>query len=142
VTFSIANAQAVQACDAIVDACDLGTTNPSATLVIYSGTPPATVDTSLSGNTVLAQLAMSNPAFGNAVDAAPNATATANTISDDTSADATGTASFFRILDRNNTPRIQGAAGVSGAELILNSVSFEAGALVEVVSLTVTMPEA
>lgn len=143
-TLSIANAQAIEVCDAVVDSCDLGTTNPQATLVIYSGTPPANVDASLSGNTVLAQLAMSNPAFGGAVDITPGARATANAISDDTDADATGTATFYRILDRDNTPRIQGACGTtgSGAELELNSVNLQAGAAVEVSSLTVTMPEA
>lgn len=140
-TLSVANAQAIQMCDAAVDACDLGSSNPQATLIIYSGTPPSLVDTGLSGNTVLAQLAMSNPAFGAAADIAPGARATASAISDDTSADATGTATFFRILDRNNTPRIQGSVGTSGAELNLNSVAIQSGALVQVTSLTVTMPE-
>lgn len=142
-TLSIDNASAIAACDAIVDNCDNGTTNAQATLVIYSGTPPANVDTPLSGNTVLAQLSMSNPAFGGAVDAAPGATATAGAITDDTSADATGTATFFRILDRDNVPRIQGTAGDVGTEeLVLNSASIQAGAAVVVSSLTVTMPEA
>lgn len=143
-TLSIANAQAIEMCDAAVDSCDLGSGNPQATLVIYSGTPPTNVDTALSGNTVLAQLDMSNPAFGGAVDIAPGARATANAISDDTDADATGTATFYRILDRDSTPRLQGACGTtgSGAELELNSVNLQAGAAVEVSSLTVTMPEA
>jgi len=140
-TLSVANAQAIQMCDAAVDACDLGTTNAQATLTIYSGTPPSLVDTALSGNTVLAQLAMSNPAFGAAADIAPGARATASAISDDTSANATGTATFFRILDRNDVPRIQGSVGTSGAELNLNSVAIQSGALVQVTSLTVTMPE-
>lgn len=142
-TLSISNAAAIDACDAIVDLCDAGTTNPQATLVIYSGTPPANVDTALSGNTVLAQLAMSNPAFGPAADAAPGATATAGAIADDTSADATGTATFFRILDRDNTPVIQGTAGDVGTEeLVLNSADIQSGAAVVINSLTVTMPEA
>lgn len=128
-------------CDAAVDACDSGTTNPQATLVIYSGTPPTLVDDSLSGNTVLAQLDMSNPAFGNASDDTPGAIATANSITDDSSADATGTATFFRILDRDNTPVIQGAVSTSGAELNLNSTAIQSGATVEITSLTVTMPE-
>lgn len=140
-TLSINNAQAIQGCDAFVDACDLGSTNAQATLVIYSGTPPTYADNALSGNTVLAQLSMSNPAFGSAVDINPHARATASAISDDTAADATGTASFFRILDRNNVSRIQGSVGTSGAELNLNSVAIQVNALVKVTSLTVTMPE-
>lgn len=140
-TLSIDNASAIEACDAIVDNCDNGTTDPNATLVIYSGTPPALVDTALSGNTVLAELEMSNPAFGNAADINPGARATAAAISDDTAANATGTATFFRILDRNNVPRIQGSVGTSGAELNMNSVAIQINAAVEVTSLTVTMPE-
>lgn len=141
-TLSIANAQAIQGCDAFVDACDLGTTDPNATLTIYSGTPPANVDAALSGNTVLAELEMSNPAFGAAVDINPGARATANAITSDSSANATGTATFFRILDRNNTPRIQGTVGTSGSDLNFNSVAFSSGATVSITSLTVTMPEA
>lgn len=144
-TLSIANAQALVCCDAVVDSCDLGSTNPQATLVIYSGTPPALVDTGLSGNTVLGQLAMTAPgsggAFGNAIDANPGAIATANAIADDTAADNSGTGTFYRILDRNNVPRIQGTVGTSGTSLVLNNVDIQAGSIIEVVSLTVTFPE-
>lgn len=143
-TISIANTSALSCCNAIVDAVDVGTTNPSATLVIYSGTPPANVDTALSGNTILAELAMSSPAFGAAADATPGATATASAITDDSSANATGTASFFRILDRDETPKIQGAVTATGGggELEINSVAISSGAAVTITSLTVTMPEA
>lgn len=139
---SIANAQAIQAADAYADSCDVGTTNASARLRLYSGTPPANVDAALSGNTLLAELVMSNPAFGAAVDANPGGRVTANAISDDTSADATGTATFARIVDRDNTPRIQLTAGTSGTEVILNSAALQAGANVGVSSLTFTQPEA
>ena len=138
-TLSISNLQAIVICDAVVDSCDAGAT--AASLRIYSGTPPTLADTALAGNTLLAQLVMSDPAFGAAVDANPSATATASAITDDTAADATGTASFFRILDSNGVVRIQGTVGTSGAELILNSVAIQVGALVKVTSLTVTMPE-
>ena len=140
-TLSLTNSSAITACDAIVDACDVGSTDAQANLVIYSGTPPALVDTALSGNTVLAELEMSNPAFGGAVDATPGATATASAITDDTTANATGTATFFRILNRDNVPVIQGSVGTSGAELNLNSVAIQSGAKVEITSLTITMPE-
>jgi hypothetical protein len=138
-TLSIANTEAISCCDDVVDSIDTGA--GTAQLVIYDGTPPALVDTALSGNTVLAELALSNPAFGAAADAAPGATATANAISDDTSANATGTATFFRLLDRNGTPRVQGSVGTSGEALNLNTTSIVAGATVSVTSLTVTMPE-
>jgi len=128
-------------CNAAVDAVDLGSTDPNATLVFYSGTPPANVDAALAGNTVLAELEMSIPAFGAAVDISPGARATASAIADDTAANATGTATFARILDRDNVPQLQLTVGTSGTEIIVNTVSFVAGALVEVTSLTITMPE-
>lgn len=151
-TLSIDNASAIEACDAIVDNVDNGTTNAQGTLIIYddgnSGASiPSLVDDALPGGAVvLAQLDMSNPAFGNAADATPGATATANAISDDTAADATGTAYFFRIVDRDNTPIIQGLVRASadpdnGEELVLNSKEIQTNARVEVTSLTVTMPE-
>jgi len=145
-TLSIANTVAIDMCDTAVDSVDAGTSNAQGKLVIYDGTAPTAPDTALSGNTVLAELDLSNPAFGNATDAAPGATATANAISDDTDANNTGTATFFRLLDRDDTPKIQGAVRESadpdnGEELVLNAKDIVAGAKVEVTSLTITMPE-
>lgn len=139
---SIANAQAIQAADAYADSCDLGSGTAQGRLRFYSGTPPANVDAALSGNTLLAELNGSNPFFGAAVDANPGGRVTANAISDDASADATGTATFARIVDRDGTPRIQLTVGTSGTEVIVNSAAFQAGALVSVSSLTFTQPEA
>jgi hypothetical protein len=91
----ISNAAAIAALDAKVDKLDVG--SGTAVLRGYSGTRPDKVDSALSGNTVLFECNLSNPAFGNAFDAAPNAQANANSISDDTSANATGTCTFFRL---------------------------------------------
>lgn len=142
-TLSISNAAALVACNGIVDLCEGGT--PPATLRIYSGTPPANADASLSGNTLLAQLTMSNPAFGNAADANPGATATAAAITSDSSADATGTATFFRILTGTaGTVVMQGTVSASGGggDLELVTTSIVAGVVVSISSLTVTVPEA
>lgn len=140
---SIANAQAITMLDNLVDSCDLGSTDPNATLVIYSGTAPQSPDAALSGNTVLAELEMTNPAFGAAADVNPHAEAAANAISNDTSANATGTASFFRILDRNNTPRIQGSVTATGGggDLELVTVSILATQPVQITSLVMRMRE-
>jgi len=138
-TLYITNARAIVACDGVVDAVDTG---GAGSLRIYAGSVPADADAALaSANTLLAQLTMSATAFGNAADAAPGATATANAITDDSSADATGTATFFRILNGSGTVIIQGSVGTSGEDLNLNTVSIVAGATVSVTSLTVTMPE-
>src|SRR5690349_10691813 len=68
-------------------------------LRIYSGTQPATADTALSGNTLLAELRFNATAFP----AASSGILTANAITSDTSADNTGTASFFRALKSDGT---------------------------------------
>lgn len=93
------------------------------------------------GNTLLAELDLSNPAFGNAADDTPGGKATANAISDDTSADATGTASWFRAVDRDVTSIVDGTASDSGAELTLDDRNLVATQTVKVNSWTVTMPE-
>jgi hypothetical protein len=106
-------------------------------LRIYSGTPPATADTSLSGNTLLAELRLNSDAFP----AASSGVLTANAITADSTADATGTATFFRLFDSDGTTvRFQGAVATSGAELNMSSVSIVASAVVEVTSLTITLP--
>lgn len=144
-SLGISNTEAITMCDAAVDSVDTDTAQSNPVLRIYDGTPPTQVDDALSGNTLLAELDMSNPAFGGAVDASPGATATANAISDDTAANATGTATFFRIFDRQTVrkARLQGdvTATGGGGELELNSVNIQINARVEISSLTATMPE-
>lgn len=107
----------------------------SALLRIYNGTPPANVGTALSGNTLLAELTC-NSTF------APSASSgvlTLNSITSDSSADATGTASFFRIYKSDGTTAVlQGTVGTSGADLNLNTTSIVSGAQVAVTSFTIT----
>jgi hypothetical protein len=104
-------------------------------LRIYGGTPPADANAALSGNTVLADLTMAATAFA----AAANGVATANAITADSSADGTGTATFFRVLESDLTAVVfQGSVGTSGAELNLSSVSVIAGGPVSVTALTYT----
>jgi hypothetical protein len=122
--------------DAALNAVTATVNNGS--LRIYSGTAPANADGALSGNTLLAQLTLGATAFGSA----SSGVATANAISSDTSADATGTPTFFRLLASNGTTVVyQGTAGASGQELNLSNLSggqIVAGGSVSVTSLTVT----
>lgn len=131
----LTNAAASAAADAVVDLVDAGA--GAGKIRIYSGTPPATADTALSGNTLLAELAMSDPAFG----PASNGVATASAISNDTAADATGTATFFRVLDSNNVVIFQGTVDTASADLVVNTTSFVAGAIVSISSFTYTQPK-
>lgn len=138
----ISNAAACAACNAIVDLLDAGT--PPGLLKIYTAGSgiPADVDTALTDQTLLATLTLANPAaFGNAADDTGKATATANSITSDSSADATGTAAFFRATNAAGTAVIQGTVGTSSADLILNSVAISSGAAVSVTSWTFSVPE-
>ena len=60
-------------------------------------------------------------------------------ITSDTSADNTGTATFFRALESDGTTVVfQGTVGTSGAELNLNTTSIVQLGTVSVTSLTYT----
>ena len=108
-------------------------------LRIYSGTQPANADTALSGNTLLAELRFGATAFG----AAAAGVSTANAITSDSSADATGTATFFRCLKSDGTTALlDGTVGTATANMILNSTAIQAGAAVSITSMTITLPAA
>ena len=65
-------------------------------LRIYDGSQPATADTALGAQNLLAELRFN----ATAAPAATNGVATFNAITSDASANATGTATFFRALKR------------------------------------------
>lgn len=124
----------VAAANAALDA--LGAKLNNGYLRLYSGTRPATVDTALAGNTLLAELRYSATAFG----AAAARTITANAIAQDSAADAAGTATFFRAFAADGTTaHLDGDVGTSGADLNLNTVSISANGIVQVTSQTVSM---
>ena len=119
--------------NAMLDAIttQVGTT---AKLRIYSGTRPANVAASITG-TLLAELTC-NATF------APSASGgvlTLNSITSDSSADATGTATHFRLWNSaGSTAMVDGDVGTSGSDLNLNTTSIVAGAAVSVTSFTIT----
>lgn len=110
---------------------DIGT---SGFLRIYDGTKPATADTALSGNTLLAECDLSATAFG----AASGGVLTANSITAEASAPATGTATFFRLVTSGGTCIVQGTVSTSGADLNLSTVSITTGDTVSITSFTIT----
>lgn len=104
-------------------------------LDIYDGSQPATADTAITTQVKLASLALSNPAFG----AAAAGVATASTITGDTSADATGTASWFRVYKSDHTtPVFDGSVGTAGANVNLSTAAIVSGAAVNVTAFTYT----
>lgn len=128
----MSNAAVNAEADALSDLLDNGY------LRIYSGTQPATADTALSGNTLLAELRIANPASGAAVAGVLTFTAPTS----DTSNDATGTATFFRAYKADGTTAVMdGSVGTSNADMILNSTAIQAGAQTDVTSWTHTVPK-
>ncbi len=103
----------------------------AATLTIYDGTRPATGGTA---TTALAVLTFADPSFP----AAAAGTMTANAIVDDSSADATGTATWFRIEDSDSNFVMDGDVGTSGSDLNLNSTSITAGVTVSISSFVLS----
>lgn len=128
-TQNIANAQASRAADAVTARLNNGY------LRIYDGTQPANADTAVSTQVLLAELRWGATAFAAAV----NGAAAANAITPDSSANASGNASWFRALESDGTTVVfDGSAGTSGANLNLNSVAISAGAAVSVSGYTYT----
>lgn len=104
-------------------------------LRIYDGTQAADADTAVGAQVLLAELRFGATAFGAGV----AGVATANAITSDSSANATGTASWFRALESDGTTVVyDGSVGTATADLILNSTAIAAGAAVAVSSLTLT----
>jgi hypothetical protein len=108
----------------------------SGKLRIYDGTQPATADTALSSNNLLADLALSATfAVG-----AASGLLTASTITADSAADLTGTASFFSLLTSAAVRIVDGTVGVGGTfDLDINTVSIVQNANVAVTALTIAI---
>jgi hypothetical protein len=106
---------------------------------IYDGTQAADADTALGAQVLLAELRFGGTAFG----AAAAGVATANAITSDSSANATGTATWFRVLKSDGTTVLwDGSVGTSGADMNLNTVSIVAAAAVAISAMTFTHPKA
>ncbi len=129
---TLSNLAANAAVDAVTVLCNTGY------LRIYDGTKAATADTAIGAQVLLAELRFGATAFA----AAAAGVATANAITSDTSANNTGTASWFRVLKADgSTVVFDGTCGTSATDLVLNSVSIVTGALVSISAFTYTQPK-
>ncbi len=107
----------------------------SGKLRIYDGTQPATADTAVSTQNLLATLTFNATAFASA----SSASAAANAI---TSAIAvfTSTATWFRALKSDNsTVVMDGSVGTASSNLVLDSTAIVSGGTVAVSAFTITM---
>lgn len=112
----------------------------SGKLRIYSGTQPDTPEDAIDQNgaaVLLAELTLNATAFG----AASGGVITAAAITQDSAADATGTASWFRLWKSDGTTAlVDGTCGTASANLILATTSIVQNAIVQVTVFTLTLP--
>jgi hypothetical protein len=109
---------------------------------IYSGVKPATANTALSGNTLLAELRFA----ATSAPAPPPGVITFNGLTADSDADATGTASFARCLKADGASAVMdvtsGDAADAPVNVQLNSKAIQQHAQVSVSSFTHTVAKA
>lgn len=117
--------------DAITTKIDAGA--GAGTLKIYTGTRPAT-GAAITTEVLLATLTFSDPS----APAAAAGVLTFNAISQDSAADATGTASWGRIADSAGLFVCDCSVAVSGADININTVSIVLNAAVSVTAGTLT----
>lgn len=115
--------------DQIKTALDAGV--GAALIRIYDGIRPATGGTA---TTLLAELTCSDPSAG----PASGGVLTFSSITQDSSANATGTATWFRIVDSAGTFVMDGSVAVSGSDLNLTTTSIVATQPVSITSATIT----
>lgn len=108
-------------------------------LRIYDGAQPATADTAIGAQVLLAELRFNATAFPAAV----AGVLTANAITGDASANASGTASWFRALQSNGTGVVfDGTVGTATSNMIVATTTVTAGLAVTCSSLTMTIAKA
>lgn len=103
----------------------------AALLRIYDGSRPATGG---AATTLLAELTCGTPFAAGAA----SGVLTLGAITQDSSANATGTATWFRIVTSGGSFRIDGNVGTSGSDLNLTTTSIVAGQPVQITSFTIT----
>jgi hypothetical protein len=105
-------------------------------LRIYDGTRPASANSPITSQTLLAELTFGTPAFSGAVDGIALATPITPT-----TALATGTASWFRAVTSGGTTLFDGTVGTSDSNLELNSVAIVATGPIAVASFSYQQAE-
>jgi hypothetical protein len=140
-TLNLINAARTAACDAIVDLVDAG--SAAGKIRIYTGSRPAGPGSSATG-TLLVEIDLADPAFGAASDGV--ATLDVSSARSGT-AGADGTAGWFRVLD--STEAAGDGYGVfdgtvtatgGGGDMTLGTTTITTGGVVQITSMTVTVP--
>jgi hypothetical protein len=131
----ISAAAAAAGVQAVVDLVDAAT--DAGYIEVRTGTQPASVDTAASG-TLLATIPLPSPLWASYT----GGTATANTSGGEVGSangDTDGDAGWYRAYDGAGVAVLDGSAGTSGTELVLNRVDVTTGEPVTIEAWTVTL---
>lgn len=126
------------ACNAFVALVDAGSTNTTGRILFYTGSQPATPQTTASG-TLLATISFNNPSFGSSSNGSSSMT-TGTQVQGSVS--TSGTPGWFRITDRNNNAVCDGSVTASGGggDMTFDSVTWVSSGNVAINSITITFP--
>ena len=143
---NISMAAAKAALDAVVDRLDTGT-GANARVRIYDGTQPGRPDDAVTTQTVLAEIDLGTAAvFGAATTGtgteANTAVATSSILpKTDTSANASGTATWFRAVNKGTVAIIDGSVGTAATfDMVLDNTSIATSQTVKLNSWKVKLP--
>ena len=103
---------------------------------IYTTPRPATADTAITTQTLLASPTFGSPAFASAA----SGVAVANAVTSDSDAAASGTADWFRAVTSGAASVCDGSVGTADADCILSSLAIVAHGTVSISSVTYRQP--
>jgi hypothetical protein len=113
----------------------------SGTLTIFSGSIPATPETTATG-TALVTFTFAATAFAAPVHTSPNVTATASFVNASVSPIAAGVAGYARAFESNGTTVLGDytVSATSGTDIVLGSTTISLGVPVDMTSFTQSIP--
>lgn len=121
--------------NSVLTALDIGGTGSRATIKVYTGSIPATPETNVTSQTLLGTLTCNYPMASES-----SGLLTWGTITQDSAADATGTANWARMSTGGGVACVDldvTATGAGGA-LQMNTTSIVAGGPISITALTLT----
>jgi len=124
------------AVNAMADA--LGTLLDGGSVRLYTSPRPATADTAITTQTLLAAPTFATPAFGAAV----AGVITADALTAESDCPASGTAGFFRAVTSDGSVVCDGSVGTSDADCVLSTLTILQHGTRSVTSCTLSVPEA
>ena len=120
---------------ATAEAAAIGALCNGGTICLYDGTQPATADTAVTDQLKYGTLTFSNPALDNTT----AGVATFDPITKDSSADRSGTPTWFRAWKSDGVTAVfDGTVGLSGCDCNIDALPVTSGAEITCTSMTYT----